>query len=85
MSPIEMQVLRALADHYEPRGNGMFFNFASLAVESEVPRSKIRRTVRSLARKGFAEYGKGLWTEDGRPAGSGYRCTDTGNSVAEQS
>lgn len=36
---------------------------------------------RSLARKGFAEYARGLWTDDGTPAGSGYACTQSGRNA----
>ena len=46
-------------------------------------RSTVRRHVRALARKGFATYHRGLWTEDGEPAGAGYCITKTGIEVVE--
>ena len=41
-------------------------------------RSHVRRAVRALARKGFAEYFKGLTTEDGDFVGAGYCITKLG-------
>lgn len=59
-----------------------FLNFSRLAVATMLPRNRVRRFVRQLARKGLVVYGKGLWTEDGRPAGAGYACTKQGHIVA---
>lgn len=41
-------------------------------------RGEIRRACLSLRDKQFARYGKGLFTEDGDLAGSGYCCTKAG-------
>lgn len=41
-------------------------------------RKTVRRHVRALARKGLAEYFRGLWTDEGQPAGAGYCITNTG-------
>lgn len=49
--------------------------FDTIASNSGVDRRRIRRIVRHLARKGLAEFHQGLWTEDMRPAGSGYGLT----------
>jgi hypothetical protein len=76
MSPNEKLALHALAEIY--RDDFGYASFKMIAAESGLDPKCVRRTVRSLARKGFAEYGRGLWTEDGTPAGSGYRCTDAG-------
>jgi hypothetical protein len=46
-------------------------------------RAQVRRWVRQLARKGLAEYHKGLWTEDGTPAGAGYGLTMLGAATLE--
>jgi hypothetical protein len=56
-------------------------------IEHEMPsleRQAIRRACRSLARKGLARYAKGLWTDDGRPGGSGYAATKAGMALREQ-
>lgn len=53
-------------------------NFKEVAARSRLERRLIRRTVRALARKGFTKYYRGLWTEDGEPAGSGYGLTKLG-------
>ena len=47
----------------------------------KLDRKAIRRACRSLARKGLAEYGKGLWSDDGEPAGSGYCAKRAGQGV----
>lgn len=75
----ERKVLKALAISYDPDGFG-YVNFKGIAQRSRrLTRKEIRRSCRSLARKFLAEYGKGLWTEDGEMYGSGYCCTKTGN------
>jgi len=66
-------VLKALAED-----EGYFFNFANLSFNAKMERKEVRRIVRHLARRGLTEFGKGLWTEDGEPAGSGYRITAAG-------
>ena len=49
--------------------------FDTIASNSGVDRKRVRRIVRHLARKGLASFHRGLWTEDMRPAGSGYGLT----------
>lgn len=55
--------------------------FNTIASNSGVERSRIRRIVRHLARKGMTEFHRGLWTEDGMPAGSGYAITAAGRAT----
>jgi hypothetical protein len=78
ISEREMQALNALAgideDHY--------LNFKAIARRSGLRPEFVRRSVRALARKGLAEYGKGLWTDEGELAGSGYRATAVGRTAA---
>src|SRR4051812_32496717 len=59
-------------------GDFCFWNFAGLCKETGLDRAKIRRACRSLARKELAVFERGLWTEDGEPAGSGYGATTSG-------
>jgi Mn-dependent DtxR family transcriptional regulator len=81
MSPNERKALAALVEHYSIDFG--YFTFATIASESGLAPHLVRRTVRSLARKGFAEYAKGLWTEDGRLAGAGYRATEAGRNAID--
>lgn len=76
---LEEKVLRVLVEHDEMHCQ----SFAVIAGESGVPRNKLRRAVRGLARKGFAEFHRALWTEDGDPAGSGYCGTTKGRAFLE--
>jgi DNA-binding IclR family transcriptional regulator len=55
-----------------------YLTFATIAKRTEMDRQEVRRIARHLARKGWTEYGKGLWTEDGELFGSGYRITEDG-------
>jgi DNA-binding Lrp family transcriptional regulator len=80
LSEREAKALNVLAGCFGDEGN--YLPFASIAERSGLDPKHVRRTVRALARKGFAEYGRGLWTEDGAPAGSGYRCTVAGYDAA---
>lgn len=53
---------------------------ASKRVEAErLNAMEVRLGCRSLARKGLAEFGKGLWDDEG-PAGSGYCATKQGRA-----
>jgi hypothetical protein len=76
MTDIERKVLAFLAaDLADDFG---YYRFSSISAETRLNRKQVRRACRALKRKGFAEYGRGLWTEDGEPAGSGYRATKSG-------
>ncbi|WP_417257385.1 hypothetical protein [Celeribacter sp.] len=48
-----------------------------------ITKDMARAICRSLTDRGFAEYCRGLWTEDGEPAGAGYRITDAGRKYLE--
>ena len=77
MSPTEETVLLELVTS----GEG-YQCFASLMVGTKLDRRTVRRCCRSLARKGLAEFGKGLWSEDGEPRGSGYRACGEAFAIA---
>ena len=79
LTPNEAKVLATLrgAGSYEGFG---FLCFASISRDTHLPRRIVRRACRSLARKGLAEYGRGLFTEDGAMAGSGYAATEKPNA-----
>lgn len=80
VSEREMLALNALAG----TGEDYYLNFKAVARRSGLRPEYVRRSVRALARKGLAEYGKGLWTEDGELAGSGYRATAAGRLAANK-
>lgn len=58
-----------------------YLSFKGVAKRSKLPLKHVRRTVRSLARKGLTVYGKGLWNDDGEPFGAGYAITKTGQEA----
>ena len=80
MNENEKKCLAFLANHYH--SDTPCFHFQYIANETNLTRKQVRRACRSLARKGSAKYERGLFTEDGAVAGSGYRCTAAG--AAEQ-
>lgn len=69
--PHHLRVLRMLAEMTRPDGE-LCVSFSRFAQRPGVERTEIRRVTRSLARKGLAEYHRGLITESGDLAGSGY-------------
>lgn len=81
VSERERVLLVSMADSYEDES---YFNFAALSHRTGVELQHIRRTVRALARKGLAVYGKGLWTGDGEMAGAGYSITKAGRELAAE-
>jgi hypothetical protein len=78
LSPINLKVLEALHDE---TGDYCYRSFASISRDTGLDRKAVRRACRFLARKGLAVYGRGLWTDEGEPAGSGYAAT---KQAAEQ-
>lgn len=77
LSKRELMALRAFAGVE----NGYCLSFSGVAGRSELDPKHVRRTVRALARKGLAQYEKGLWSEDGEVAGSGYGLTKQGREI----
>lgn len=74
------KVLQALDELTEPSGD-YCVGFSPLVLDCGMDRQAIRRVVRHFARKGWAEYYKGLLTEDGDLAGSGYCITHEGRAA----
>jgi DNA-binding MarR family transcriptional regulator len=58
-----------------------FMSFDEISRRSGLDRAHVRRTVRSLARKGLAVYAYGLCNEDGDFTGSGYSITKAGQEL----
>ena len=81
VGPLERQALRGLAEFREGYGRGYYLPFRTIAERSGLPREKVRRAVRGLARKGLAEYARALCHDDGQFAGAGYCCTKLGWEV----
>ena len=73
----QRKCLEALAELSQPNGE-MCIWFINIQRETGYDRRTVRRYVRALAKKGLAEYHRGLWTEDGEMAGAGYCITDRG-------
>lgn len=72
MNDAERAVLAALNGLRSEWDGNSYASFAWIMSRTGLDRATVRRACRSLARKGRAEYGKGLWNDDG-PAGAGYR------------
>lgn len=77
------KVLAFLVEQYSYEGFG-YCPFGTISANTQLERKVVRRACRLLARKGLAEYGKGLWTEDGEPAGSGYSATRAGKEHIDE-
>ena len=83
MTPDAKKCLAALNELTSPNGE-MCMPFRPLMDRTELDRKTVRRNIRALARKGLAEYFRGLWTEDGDPAGAGYCITVAGQRLADK-
>lgn len=79
VSDRQMKVLRYLA-HGE---YGYAYYFSSIARGTKMRKDEVRRACRALARKKLAEHIRGLFTDDGMVAGSGYSCTPAGRKFLE--
>jgi hypothetical protein len=59
------------------------FTFAQIAERSGLERCRVRRVVRSLARKGMAQYWRTAFYEDENKLAAGYALTDAGRNFAD--
>lgn len=86
LTPREVPVLIALDEWTKPSGE-MCVPFATLSGEPKdsAETKEVRRVVRQLARKGLAEFHRGLFTEDGDMCGSGYCISDKGRLALSES
>jgi hypothetical protein len=78
VSEREKTCLGVLVEYHESDPDFCCLDFATIQGETRFDRSIVRRSVRSLARKGLAEFHKGLCDADGAFFGSGYCCTKAG-------
>lgn len=82
LTEAQWQVLESLANRTYEAGERCT-HFVGIQDDTGMDRKTVRRLVRFLSRRGFAEYHKGLWTEDWLPAGAGYCITDAGRAAWE--
>ncbi len=83
MTPDAIKCLNALNQFSEPDGE-LVRPFITIMRETGLNRKTVRRHVRALARKGLAEYFRGLWSEEtDQPAGAGYSITHKGRALCE--
>lgn len=85
VSERERKCLEALADIYHEFDEGTCTYFSFIAKKTELTIVQVRRSVRALARKGLAEYVRGLMDDDGMLAGSGYCATFAGYELVKKS
>jgi len=79
----EERVLKHLAEGYDSSGwgEGSYWSFDPIARNLNIERRLVRLACRSLARKGLAEYARGLFNVDGEMMGAGYGATLAGASL----
>jgi hypothetical protein len=78
MTDAHRAVLEALNSIHDDYDGGGYAHFSYVIERTGFPRPIVRRICRYLARRGLAEYSRGLWSEDGEPAGAGYGITKAG-------
>lgn len=78
LNPVTAKVLRALVYFYEKNGDFAYVPFGPIVRKTGVEVRAVRRACRYLARRGLAEFQKGLVNEDGFFAGAGYCATKKG-------
>lgn len=82
LNETERIVLSILAGAYSSYDGFCCLSFAGILEDKRcgplATRRAVRLACRSLARKGLAQYQRGLWREDGEMAGAGYGVTRAG-------
>jgi predicted transcriptional regulator len=76
VSDRERKCLKILVEYSDSDASCLYFR--TIARRTGLGRIQVKRSVRSLARKGLAEYIRGLFDDEGMVAGSGYCATQTG-------
>lgn len=82
LPPHQRQCLEVLAESFSDDFNCL--GFSGISQQTALNLSQVKRAVRRLAKRGYAEYHRGLFRESGEVAGSGYSCTSTGKRALEQ-
>ena len=72
---IERAVLGALCDGRAEQGDEFYFSSAYIERVTGIGNELVRALLRELVDRGLASYCRGLMTEDGQLAGSGYAAT----------
>ena len=75
----QQKCLSVLAERTLPGGE-MCIPFAPICRDTGYDRRTVKRYVRALARKGYAEYHRALCNDDGAFAGAGYCITKEGQA-----
>lgn len=75
----EYAVLSVLAEEWNSEMNCYYFRY--LVEKTKLELKVVRRSCRSLAKKGLASYERGLFDLEGRAAGSGYCATRAGAAI----
>lgn len=84
ISEKERIVLEVLAEEFSGEANCFYFRgivSRLKGLKNELDERQVRIACRSLARKGLAEFQRGLFDQDGMVAGSGYSATEQGAAL----
>jgi hypothetical protein len=82
LSDEKMRALIGIA--FSTQDQYSFANFNAIGVCGKLDGYLVRRCVRFLARRGLAEYAKGLTNDSGEFKGAGYRLTEAGWIIIKQ-
>ena len=74
----ERKVLETLVHRNSETGEIAYMYFRNIAAETKLELKQVSRACRSLRKKGLAEFMRGLFSDDGMAAGSGYGATPEG-------
>ena len=80
---LEASVLIVLAERGWDECETPYLSLKTIARKTGLPVEVVRGLVRGLKERGLTSYRRGLWTDDGEPAGSGYAVTRAGWNVAQ--
>jgi DNA-binding MarR family transcriptional regulator len=75
--------LVTMAEYLSECEEGHYMSFSPIIEKTRLDRKTVRRSIRALARKGYAEYANGLQDMDGEFRGAGYRPTEKGFILAK--
>ena len=78
----EKKVLIHLLTLYGEDANCTYFRF--IVEGTGLTLKEVKRTCHSLAKKGLAEYVRGLMDDEGFVAGSGYCATEAGRKLGDE-
>lgn len=84
LSELQLKLLENLREACVGSEDYLYYPYASITDGIDVDRKELTKAMRRLRKLELAQFARGLMTEEGQVAGSGFRITDSGEELLDQ-